>query len=135
MRHYLRLLRNVKIINKMSKKSTALSTLRFLRVLKNLKKDQRSIIIEHLSDHGVDVLCHCIYNLVYEDHKLKRATKRKLKRIFKGKEKEIDFVSKKSNNIKRRREILVKQFGGSIIPTLLTVALPLLTNLLFRSRK
>ena len=120
----------------MSNKSLSVSSLKFLRVLKNLKKSQWSVIIDDLSDHGIDLLCHCIYNIVFEDHKLKRGTKNKLRRILNGKEKELEFLSNRGNSIKRRRDVLVnKQFGGGILTLLLSVALPVLTTLLFKSRK
>ena len=118
----------------MVKKPAALQKVQFLKVMKTLNNHQRSVIIEFLDDYGVDIICDCIYNTIYKDHGLKKSSKKRLRKILKGKEQDMQIVSKKSNNIKRRKKILGQQLGGNPLAAILGIALPILTQLLFKGK-
>ena len=121
-------------INIMVKKPAALQKVQFLKVMKTLNNHQRSVIIDFLDDYGVDIICDCIYNTIYQDHGLKKSSKKRLRKILKGKEQDMQIVSKKSNNIKRRKKILGQQLGGNPLAAILGIALPILTQLLFKGK-
>ena len=77
----------------MVKKPAALQKVQFLKVMKTLNNHQRSVIIEFLDDYGVDIICDCIYNTIYQDHGLKKSSKKRLRKILKGKEAKVKVLT------------------------------------------
>ena len=107
--------------------------LEFLKALKGIDNKNRPIILKHLNDAGIDLICECISNILFRNHGFNKHQKLKLIKTLKGREKKMATLARRANSHNKRRNLLI-QHGGNPIAAILSVALPFLTNLLFRPK-
>ena len=100
-----------------------------IATLKSCKPDTRVHLIRFLNDDGIKLLSESVYNVIFNDLSLTKAEKKKLRKLYKDKEKVFSTIGKKNNSIKRRRALLI-QHGGSL-GTLLSTAANSLSSLIF----
>lgn len=82
-------------------------------------------ILKSCPNHVIDALSEISLNVLRNKVAIKEPTFSKLKR-FKNVLREI---AKRKNSNDQRRQIIVNQRGGSIVPLLVSAALPLITKL------
>lgn len=110
-----------------------------LKILKRLKPNERNSLFKFINDDGVNVVCECINNILYKKEiNLKKSQKRKLNKELQTVQKQMSILGKscskqKSINSIQRRRNLLSQHGG-FLSTILSIAIPLLTGLLFRKK-
>ena len=102
----------------------------FIQTLKKCKPLDRKHIIEFLDEEGLNILGETCHNILYCDHNLNKKTVNRLKRRFKNKKKSMTILADKSIPTKKRKSILIKE-GGGAFSLLLSIALPVLANLIF----
>lgn len=118
----------------MTNKTPRLKKLKFLRILKKLNSEDRICLLNFLNESALDEVCRCVHNVLFENWNLKPSSVKRLRRILKGKEKQMSEIVKKSNCLKKRKKIIIQQ-GGSALGSILRIAVPLITDLIFRSKK
>ena len=106
----------------------------FLRGIKKLKGNERLAMIRYLDHEGVNILCSCFHNVLFENHNLNKRKRKNLLKKLKGKEKQMITLSKKTNNIKRRKKVLMQE-GGGIISLIVSTALPILIQYIYSKIK
>lgn len=106
-------------------------------LIQNLRKipgNNLSFIIENLSDHSIDNICECVYNIIHTDLKLSKRKKNQLKKCIKENCSipRLKKISNKKIAISKRRKALSMEGKG--LGLLLSAAIPFLTNLIFGKR-
>lgn len=101
-----------------------------LKVLKKLRGDDLSGVVEFLNDDAVDNLCECIYNLIHTDLNMSKKKKASLKNYIKKNCSihNLKKISSKKVPISKRKKYL--QMEGKGLPLLLGAIIPLLANLI-----
>ena len=123
----------------MKPKIKHLSDIELLKILKRLKPNERNSLFKFINDDGVNVVCECINNILFNKHiGLKKNQKKKLNKELQMVQKQMTILGKslskdQSNNSIKRRRNLLSQHGG-FLSTILSIAIPLLTELLFRKK-
>lgn len=109
--------------------------LNFLKALKKLKTPELVQLLDHLDDNSINSLCECVYNLLYTDFNMTAKQKRKIKNKIKSKCNiaRLKKISNKKTPLSKRRMALKMEGRG--IGILLSAAIPLLANWLFRRNK
>jgi len=105
------------------------SFIKFLKLVKQMKKDDFENLVDYLDDKSVDHICECVYNVINTDLNMQRQKVVSLKHHIKKNmnTKRLKMISnKKVPLLKRRRAI--KQEGRGL-PFLLASAIPFLANL------
>jgi len=99
--------------------------------LKKIPKNLLPNIIRHLSDHSIDGVCECIYNVIHTDLKLNPRKKNQLKKCLREKcsKSRIKKIMNKNTPISKRRKALSMEGQG--LGLLLSAAIPFLSNLIF----
>ena len=108
----------------MVKQISQVSKLEFLKILKKLNNNQRSILLHFLSDNALNEICDCIHNTLFENWNLKSTTVKRLRKVLNGLEKPMKTLATKGNTLQRRKKILL-QHGGNPLAAILGVAIPL----------
>ena len=116
----------------MKRQKKKISQLQLVKLLKSLKPDKQSCLLPFLNQEALDVICCAAHNVLFENWNLKKSQKRKLMKVLK--ERDMKALSNKTNSIQRRRKIII-QYGGSPLSLILSTAIPILTSLLFKSKK
>ena len=98
-----------------------------LKVLRNSKPEIRVQLIEFLNDDAINILSEALYNVLFVDIGLSPENKKKLREEYSKWEKVLRRASKKSNNIKTRKKLLVQNGAG--LGTILGLAASILSNL------
>ena len=82
-------------------------------LLSLLKPPQVEAFIQFVDDDTINDICTLIFNVVHRDRtaKLGEENIQKLCKCMSGKRSEIVYLTKKKNNVKKKRRIL-KQSGG-----------------------
>ena len=115
---------------KTMKRSVASKTLAkytLVKVLRNSKPEIRVQLIQFLNDDAINILSEALYNVLFVDIGLSPENKKKLREEYSKWEKVLRRASKKSNNIKTRKNLLVQKGGG--LGTILGIAASILSNL------
>ena len=107
-----------------------LSKLKLLGILKKIKISERPHLLKYLNEDGVDILCECYKNIIFNDLKLKPKVKKNLRKNLIGKEREIRLLANKRISNKRRKKVIIQQ-GGNPLGLILTTVIPILTDILF----
>ena len=107
--------------------SKALAKYTLLKVLRNSKPEIRVQLIEFLNDDAINILSEALYNVLFVDIGLSPENKKKLREEYSKREKVLRRASKKSNNIKTRKKLLVQNGAG--LGTILGLAASVLSNL------
>ena len=99
-------------------------------VLSSLKSHQVESLIQFLDDSAIDDICTLIHNIVHRDRseKVGEEAIQKLVKCMTGKRRMLIYLTKKKNNIKKKRQIL-KQRGG-FLGTLAAIVLPLIAEVI-----
>jgi hypothetical protein len=97
------------------------------RALCKLDEEERAALLSYLDGDGRDVLYQCMHNCLY-NKAIPRDKRHELRDKLSGKAKVIAYLAKAGNNLEKKRRMLT-QHGGSILPTILSAALPLLLSL------
>ena len=84
-----------------------------MKLLKKLTSEELKEIISRLSDQGVDELSSIIFNGIYCDVGLSKEKQARLRRSLKEIQKDLQFISQKSNSVKERRKRMLKPQTGS----------------------
>lgn len=100
-----------------------------IATLKSCKPEARVHLIRFLNDDGIKVLSESVYNVLFNDLSLKKAEKKKIRNLYRDKERVFNAIGKKHNSIKRRRALLI-QHGGSL-GNLLSTATKSLSSFIF----
>jgi hypothetical protein len=112
------------------KKSNKKSLFPLVKIISKMKPDDIPGVIDLLSNEGVNGICECVYNVIFNDLKLSSKKKSALKKKIKNKcslEKLKVVVGKQP--ISKRRDYLKQEAGG--LPFILATAIPFLANLIF----
>ena len=117
----------------MARTPTILKKLELLKVLKKINNKDRPTIIKYLDDRGVDLVCECVQNILFNNVGLNLKEKKRLRSTLNKRQKAMKNIANKSNSFKRRRSLL-NHHGGNPLALILSTALPLLTDLLFRRK-
>ena len=112
---------------KQSAASKALAKYTLIKVLRNSKPEIRVQLIQFLNDDAINILSEALYNVLFVDIGLSPENKKKLREEYSKWEKVLRSASKKSNNIKTRKKLLVQNGGG--LGTILGLAASILSNL------
>ena len=82
-------------------------------LLSLLKPQQVETLIQFVDNDTINDICTLIFNVVHRDRSAKLGDEniQKLCKCMSGKRSEIIYLTKKKNNVKRKRRIL-KQSGG-----------------------
>jgi hypothetical protein len=102
-------------------------TIPFCRALCKLDDEERSTLLTYLNSEGRDVLYQCMHNCLY-NKAIPKEKRHALRATLSGKAKVITYLAKAGNNLEKKRRMLT-QHGGSILPAILSAALPLLLSL------
>ena len=108
--------------------SKALAKYTLLKVLRNSKPEIRVQLIEFLNDDAINILSEALYNVLFVDIGLSPENKKKLREEYSKWEKVLRRASKKSNNIKTRKKLLVQNGAG--LGAILGLAASILSNLI-----
>ena len=114
------------------KRISHVSKLQLIKLLKKLNFEDRKCLLRFLNDDGMKTVCSCISNVLFEDWNLKTSLKQKLRRISKGKEKDMKLLANDGNTLQRQKTLII-QHGGGILSLILGVAIPILTDLIFKA--
>lgn len=112
---------------KRSAASKTLAKYTLVKVLRNSKPEIRVQLIQFLNDDAINILSEALYNVLFVDIGLSPENKKKLREEYSKWEKVLRRASKKSNNIKTRKNLLVQNGGG--LGTILGIAASILSNL------
>ena len=112
---------------KQSAASKALAKYTLIKVLRNSKPEIRVQLIQFLNDDAINILSEALYNVLFVDIGLSPENKNKLREEYSKWEKVVWRASKKSNNIKTRKKLLVQNGDG--LGTILGLAASILSNL------
>ena len=100
----------------------------FLQVLRELRPQQRSILLSHIDDESCEMVYEAVAN-VLKNSKVTSAQRRRLKKALEPHKKCLrTLISNKSSRSAKRKNLLA--VGGFPIGMILSAALPLLLNLL-----
>ena len=99
-------------------------------LLSSLKSHQVESLIQFLDDDAIENICTLVFNVVHRDRseKVGEENIKKLCKCMSGKRSEILYLTKKKNQIKKKRRIL-KQSGG-FLATLAAIVLPLVAEVI-----
>ena len=112
------------------KEKDFLSKLKLLGILKKINITERPHLLKYLNETGVDILCECYKNIIFNDLKLSPKVKKNLRNSLLGKEREIKLLANKKTPNKRRKKVIIQQ-GGNPLGLILTTVIPILTDILF----
>lgn len=116
---------------KISKRKKIEENIKFLQMLKNLKKENMKILFNFLNDSSIELVSEMCYNVLFNTNLFKeRKHLNKLKRHLKHYKQPISILAKKSTSCKRKRKILCNQKGEGLITGLISSVLPLLISLI-----
>lgn len=104
-----------------------------LKALQAANPTDRKVLLNLLDDKHVGLLCECVHNFVFKDLRLEQCIKAKWQREFKSEEKDLKKLTHKTTSIKSKKRILNQQ--GGFISALLSVAIPLIAELIYGSVK
>lgn len=99
----------------------------FLNTVKGVKKNNRSVLMEHLSDDSVDLLFDTIRNVI-KSNAVSPTQKGVLKKKLARHKSTLRYLSDSSKPIKARRRRMMQTGKGGIpyLDTIISTALPLL---------
>ena len=99
-------------------------------ILSLLKPHQVETLIQFVDNDTINDICTLIFNVVHRDRSaiLGEENIQKLCKCMSGKRSEIVYLTKKKNNVKKKRRIL-KQSGG-FLGVLASIVLPLVAEVI-----
>ena len=106
----------------------------FLKIIKKLTKSEVQQYLNDINSQGIDKICRCIHNIVYQDIGLKKKKKTQLKNLMKKHRDKVEFLSRRNTskkNIEEKRKAL--QSGGFPLLPILSLAIPTILSLFRRN--
>ena len=102
----------------------------FLQTFKDLRPNQRGILINHIDDKSCEILYEAIAN-VLRSPRISDGQKKKLRRALQAHKSCLRSLisSKTSKTVKRKK---LQQIGGFPLATILATAVPLVLDLLMK---
>jgi hypothetical protein len=100
-----------------------------IKALKQVKKEDLKYILNSINSRDIEELCKCLHNICHENIGLSNSTKAKLRKKFLPHKKQIQFLTRKSDNVSvnlRKRKLMA---GGGFFISLLSAAIPALISL------
>jgi DNA primase catalytic subunit len=97
------------------------------QALCKLGDEEREALLSYLNSEGREALYECMHNCLY-NKSIPKENRQELRAKLSGKAKVITYLAKAGNNLEKKRRML-QQHGGSILPIILSAALPLLLSL------
>jgi hypothetical protein len=102
--------------------------IQLLKLITKSKPDDKAVILTHLNDKGIHFICEVIHNIINSKLHLSKKQRSKIREGLMSRKTCYRFLSKKKNNINKKRKI-IKQNGAGI-GLLLSAALPFAIQLL-----
>ena len=102
----------------------------FFKIIKKLTKSEIQQFLNDINTPGIEKICRCIHNIVYQDIGLNKKKKTQLRKLMKKHRNKVEFISKKNSskkNIEEKRKAL--QSGGFPLMSILSLAIPTLLSL------
>jgi ribosomal protein S8 len=101
-----------------------------LNVVKKLKPQELSDIMDFLNDDAIDNICECVYNVIHTDLNLPNKKKTKLRNFIKSNCSihRINKISSKKETLFKRRKALKQEGKG--LGMILATAIPFLIDLI-----
>lgn len=90
-----------------------------LYVLKNANSKMRKAILQHADPDVIKTISEICYNTLHGNNKLHSRTRNRL-RFYKS---QIRSLASPKRSIRSKRNIIVKQYGGAFLPTLIGTVL------------
>lgn len=117
---------------KTSKRAELKKKYDFYKALHKLPHGLSKHVIEHLDDNSVDLICECVYNVLYTDLKMSKKTKTALKKKLHAHccLKNLKMISNKKLSVSKRKKALMQEGQG--IGLILSAIIPLLTKLFMK---
>jgi len=105
------------------------SFIKFLKLVKQMKKDDFEHLIDYLDDRSIDHICECVYNVINTDLNIQRQKLFSLKQHIKKNmnSKRLKMISNKKVPLLKRRKAIKQEGRG--LPFLLASVIPFLANL------
>lgn len=106
--------------------------LKFYTKLKKIPKKSYKHIVQHLDDDSIDLICECVYNVLYNDLKLTKLKKQKLKDKLHEHccLKNLKVIANSKVSVSKRKKALLQEGEG--IGLILSAILPFLTKLFIK---
>ncbi len=108
--------------------------LKTLKVLKRLKGNDLTNILDRLSDETIDELCTVIYNFMYSELPGQTEQREKVRNLIEKNRNKYQTIVNSRTGVGRRRKLLVEQSGEGL-GALLAVGIPLIANLISSLKK
>lgn len=104
----------------------------FYTKLKKIPRKSFKHIIEHLDDDAIDLICECVYNVLYNDLNLSKIKREKLKNQLHTHccLKNLKMISNSKVAVSKRRKAVLQEGEG--IGLILSAILPFLTKLFIK---
>ena len=106
-----------------------------VRALHRARPQDRSVILKHLDDKGVDSYSSHIYNLAHSRIPMKIQAKKKLNRLFTDHTRDFKKIFRKDISPLQRRKLLTLQNqNGGALSSIIKTALPYVSALVKESQ-
>lgn len=105
----------------------------FFRALSRLKDDDLTHVVKHIDSKGIESICECVFNTIYNDLNVPKSKRKKIKGRFLDKKnlRNLKIITdKKRDTLKKKKAILQEGKGIGLI--LSTVA-PILASLISKA--
>jgi len=98
--------------------------------LSKLKPTELELFINHVDEGCINKICEGVYNIINTDLGISKARRTHLKKHLKNTKslKNLKLITKKSTNLKRKREALLQE--GSGLHSIFTTLAPLMTPII-----
>lgn len=102
------------------------------RALSKVPCDDLASVFKRMDKSGLDAICEFIFNTIYNDLKLSKSKRNKIKTIFKEKRsrRNLNIITDKNKDIEKKRKALIQEGRG--IGLILATVAPLLASLFSR---
>ncbi len=100
-----------------------------INALKKLNTAELTHVVKHIDSDGIESLCECVFNTIYTDLKITQNKRRKIKSRLNNdnSKKNLSIITKKRNNISKKRAALLQEGEG--LGLILSAIAPLITSL------
>jgi hypothetical protein len=108
--------------------------LSLLKIMKKMKGDDVSTLLDFIDDSSVDSVCECVFNVINTDLQLSNRVKKRLKKHITQKcnLKRIKMIANRKIPVFKRRRAL--KMEGKGLPLILASIIPTLISLFTRKK-
>lgn len=107
-------------------KTMVKKNLPLLKILSRASEDERAALLKHIDKEGLDVVCTCIFNAIWNRDVVPLSQRKVIRSELKKSAKPLQYIARNKNDPTRRRRLLV-QHGGSL-PLLLSAVIPVIES-------